>query len=99
MHADHHHLRPPWLHRPRKCRIQGKPVLISVMYVTVLFEALTRTGRLLQGKFTFSQDDEMLVKVEMKQISRSDARAAAQLQESLSLKMKGIDGAYSGVGL
>ena len=41
----------------------------------------------------------MLVKVEMKKIPRSDARAAAQLQESLSLKMKGMDGTYSGVGL
>ena len=53
----------------------------------------------MQGRFTFTQDDEMLVKVEMKTIPRSDARAAAQLQESLSLKSKGLDGTYSGVGL
>jgi hypothetical protein len=52
-----------------------------------------------QGKFTFSQDDEMLVKVELKTIPRSDVRAAKQLQESISLNQKGIDGTYSGVGL
>ena len=37
----------------------------------------------------------MLVKVEMKQIPRSNARAAAQLQESLFLKSRGIGGTYS----
>jgi len=41
----------------------------------------------------------MLVKVEMKKIPISDARATAQLQESISLKAKGMDGTYSGVGL
>jgi len=52
-----------------------------------------------RGKFTFSSDDEMLVKVELKKIPRSEARAIAQLQESISLNQKGIDGSYSGVGL
>ena len=41
-----------------------------------------------QGRFTAGQDDEMLVKVELKKIPRSDARAAAQLQESISFKAK-----------
>ena len=51
-----------------------------------------------QGKFTFGQDDEMCVKVQMQSIPRSNARATAQLQESISFKAKGIDGPYSATG-
>lgn len=51
-----------------------------------------------KGKFTFGQDDEMCVKVQMQSIPRSNARATAQLQESISLKAKGIDGPYSATG-
>ena len=51
-----------------------------------------------QGKFTFGQDDEMCVKVQMTTIPRSAARATAQLQESISFKAKGIDGDYSATG-
>ncbi len=42
------------------------------------------------------QDDEMCVKVQSVVIPRSDARAAAQLAESISFKAKGIDGPYTG---
>jgi len=43
-----------------------------------------------------SQDDEMCVKVQSSKIAASEARAAAQLAESISLKAKGIDGPYTG---
>ena len=42
------------------------------------------------------QDDEMCIKVQSVVIPRSDARAAAQLLEAISLKAKGIDGPYTG---
>ena len=42
------------------------------------------------------QDDEMCVKVQSSKIAASDARAAAQLAEAISLKAKGIDGPYTG---
>merc|ERR1719183_2508953 len=51
-----------------------------------------------RGRFTAGQDDEMLVKVELKNIPRSDARAVSQLQESISFKGKGIDGDYYATG-
>jgi hypothetical protein len=38
----------------------------------------------------------MCVKVQSVVIPRSDARAAAQLAESISFKAKGIDGPYTG---
>jgi len=41
------------------------------------------------------QDDEMCVKVQSQVIPRSEARAAAQLLESIGLKEKGIDGTRS----
>jgi hypothetical protein len=47
-----------------------------------------------RGKKAGDQDDEMLVKVELKKIPRSEARAAAQLAESISFTAKGIDGDY-----
>ena len=42
------------------------------------------------------QDDEMCVKVQSSKIAASEARAAAQLAESISFKAKGIDGSYTG---
>jgi len=48
------------------------------------------------GAKASGQDDEMLVKVQSVKIAASDARAAAQLAESISLKAKGIDGSYTG---
>ena len=42
------------------------------------------------------QDDEMCVKVQSNKIAASEARAAAQLAESISFKAKGIDGPYTG---
>jgi len=41
-------------------------------------------------------DDEMLVKVQSLVIAKSESRAIAQLQESISFKGKGEDGAYTG---
>ena len=43
-----------------------------------------------------NQDDEMCVKVQSSVIPASEARAAAQLAEAISLKQKGIDGPYTG---
>jgi len=48
------------------------------------------------GAKASGQDDEMLVKVQSVKITASDARAAAQLAETISLKAKGIDGTYTG---
>jgi len=42
------------------------------------------------------QNDEMLVKVQSQRIPISYSRATSQLQESISYKAKGIDGAYTG---
>ena len=42
------------------------------------------------------KDDEMCVKVQSVKIAASEARAAAQLAESISFKSKGIDGPYTG---
>ena len=58
----------------------------------------TRGGKEYKGKLLGTQDDEMCVKVQMQSIPRSNARATAQLQESISLKAKGIDGPYSATG-
>ena len=49
------------------------------------------TGAKANGK-----DDEMCVKVQSSKIAASEARAAAQLAEAISLKAKGIDGPYTG---
>jgi len=48
------------------------------------------------GAKASGQDDEMCIKVQSSKIAASDARAAAQLAESISLKAKGIDGPYTG---
>jgi hypothetical protein len=91
--AHHHHLRPPRLHPPRQRGIQGTDASrvapgpascprVRRSRVSVLTLAAA------QGRFTAGQDDEMLVKVELKKIPRSDARAVSQLQESISFKGK-----------
>ena len=49
-----------------------------------------------KGPKANGQDDEMLVKLEMKLVPASPSRAASQLAESISLKQKGIDGDYTG---
>jgi hypothetical protein len=44
------------------------------------------------GSKTGNQDDEMLVKVQMQVIPKSESRAIAQYLESIGFKEKGIDG-------
>ena len=44
------------------------------------------------------QDDEMCVKVSSEKVAASEAKAATMLAEALSLKAKGIDGPYTGLG-
>merc|ERR1712127_402616 len=48
------------------------------------------------GAKSNDKDDEMCVKVQSNKIAASEARAAAQLAEAISLKAKGIDGPYTG---
>jgi len=48
------------------------------------------------GPKAFGQDDEMCIKVQSKTIPMNSAFAEKFLQEIISLKAKGIDGAYSG---
>ena len=49
-----------------------------------------------RGPKSNDQNDEMLVKVQSQRIPISYSRATSQLQESISYKAKGIDGAYTG---